>query len=56
MPDVPAVGPLPSHGCLERQGYFNSADFDLVARSIEELARIADVIIPGHDNYFLNRG
>ena len=39
----------------ERQGYFNSADFDLVARSIERLAQIGDLIIPGHDNYFLNR-
>jgi glyoxylase-like metal-dependent hydrolase (beta-lactamase superfamily II) len=39
----------------ERQGYFNSADFVLAARSIEELAQIGDVIIPGHDNYFLNR-
>jgi glyoxylase-like metal-dependent hydrolase (beta-lactamase superfamily II) len=38
-----------------RQGYFNSADFDLVARSIEQLAEIADIIVPGHDNYFLNR-
>jgi glyoxylase-like metal-dependent hydrolase (beta-lactamase superfamily II) len=39
----------------ERQGYFNSADFALVARSIEQLAQIGDLIIPGHDNYFLNR-
>jgi glyoxylase-like metal-dependent hydrolase (beta-lactamase superfamily II) len=39
----------------ERQGYFNSADFELAARSIEQLAAIADLIIPGHDNYFLNR-
>jgi glyoxylase-like metal-dependent hydrolase (beta-lactamase superfamily II) len=39
----------------ERQGYFNSADFDLAARSIGQLAAIADLIIPGHDNYFLNR-
>jgi glyoxylase-like metal-dependent hydrolase (beta-lactamase superfamily II) len=40
----------------QRQGYSNSADFELAARSIEELAAIADLIIPGHDNYFLNRG
>jgi glyoxylase-like metal-dependent hydrolase (beta-lactamase superfamily II) len=39
----------------ERQGYFNSADFDLVTRSIEQLGAIADLVIPGHDNYFLNR-
>jgi len=39
----------------DRRGYFNSADFDLAARSIEQLAEIADLVIPGHDNYFLNR-
>lgn len=39
----------------ERQGYFNSADLDLAAQSIETLARIADLVVPGHDNYFLNR-
>ena len=38
----------------DRRGYFNSADFDLAARSIEQLALIADIIVPGHDNYFLN--
>lgn len=37
----------------DRRGYFNSADFALAARSIEELAQIADVVVPGHDNYFL---
>jgi glyoxylase-like metal-dependent hydrolase (beta-lactamase superfamily II) len=40
----------------ERQGYFNSADLGLAARSIEQLAAIADMIIPGHDNYFLSCG
>lgn len=38
----------------ERQGYFNSSDFEQATRTIETLAGIADVIIPGHDNYFLN--
>ncbi|MCW3099035.1 MAG: hypothetical protein JWL77_4653 [Chthonomonadaceae bacterium] len=38
----------------DRRGYFNSADFDLATRSIETLAKIADIVIPGHDNYFLN--
>jgi glyoxylase-like metal-dependent hydrolase (beta-lactamase superfamily II) len=38
-----------------RQGYFNSVDFDLAAKSIDHVARIADIIDPGHDNYFLNR-
>jgi glyoxylase-like metal-dependent hydrolase (beta-lactamase superfamily II) len=37
----------------DRRGYFNSADFALAARSIEELSQIADIVIPGHDNYFL---
>jgi glyoxylase-like metal-dependent hydrolase (beta-lactamase superfamily II) len=39
----------------ERQGYFNSADFALAAQSVEKLAQIADIIVPGHDNYFLTR-
>jgi len=39
----------------ERQGYFNSADHALAARSMEEICRIADIVIPGHDNCFLNR-
>ena len=37
----------------DRRGYFNSADFALAARSIEALSQIADIVIPGHDNYFL---
>lgn len=37
----------------ERRGYFNSADFDTAARTIDQLATIADIIIPGHDNYFM---
>ena len=37
----------------ERRGYFNSADFAQATASIEALARVADVVVPGHDNYFL---
>lgn len=37
----------------DRLGYFNSADFELATESIEKLARIADIVVPGHDNYFL---
>lgn len=37
----------------ERQGYFNSSDFELAARTMDRLSRIADIVIPGHDNYFL---
>jgi glyoxylase-like metal-dependent hydrolase (beta-lactamase superfamily II) len=35
-----------------RQGYFNSADFEQASHTIEEIARIADIVVPGHDNYF----
>jgi len=35
-----------------RQGYFNSVDFALAAQTMERIATIADVVIPGHDNYF----
>ncbi len=36
-----------------RQGYFNSVDFDAAARTIEMLSNTADIVVPGHDNYFL---
>jgi glyoxylase-like metal-dependent hydrolase (beta-lactamase superfamily II) len=36
----------------DRRGYFNSADFELAARTIDALTAIADIIVPGHDNYF----
>jgi glyoxylase-like metal-dependent hydrolase (beta-lactamase superfamily II) len=39
----------------DRRGFFNSQDFDLAARTIEELASVADLLVPGHDNYFLVR-
>ncbi len=38
-----------------RAGYFNSHDFDAVAESIDRLRREADIIAPGHDNFFFNR-
>ncbi len=38
----------------ERMGYFNAVDFDLSARTIDRIAAIADVVVPGHDNYFLS--
>jgi glyoxylase-like metal-dependent hydrolase (beta-lactamase superfamily II) len=37
----------------DRRGYFNSADFALATSSIEALAKVADIVVPGHDNYFL---
>jgi glyoxylase-like metal-dependent hydrolase (beta-lactamase superfamily II) len=36
-----------------RQGYYNSVDFEESSRSIARLAGIADIVIPGHDNYFI---
>ena len=38
-----------------RRGYFNSVNQGLAARTIDGLAALADVVVPGHDNYFLNR-
>ncbi len=38
-----------------RDYYFNTADPGAAVRSIETIARTADVVVPGHDNYFLNR-
>jgi glyoxylase-like metal-dependent hydrolase (beta-lactamase superfamily II) len=39
-----------------RQGYYNSVNFEEAARSISRLAEIADVVVPGHDNYFMAKG
>ena len=36
----------------DRRGYFNSKDFGQASRTIEMLAETAEVIVPGHDNYF----
>jgi glyoxylase-like metal-dependent hydrolase (beta-lactamase superfamily II) len=38
----------------ERRGYFNCVDFDLSARSMDRLSSMADIVVPGHDNYFVN--
>jgi len=35
-----------------RDYYVNTVDPGAAVRSIETIARIADVVIPGHDNYF----
>ncbi len=37
----------------ERRGYFNAVDFERSARTMDNLAVMADIIVPGHDNYFL---
>jgi glyoxylase-like metal-dependent hydrolase (beta-lactamase superfamily II) len=36
-------------------GFFNSVDPELAARTIERLTEIADIIVPGHDNYILTQ-
>jgi glyoxylase-like metal-dependent hydrolase (beta-lactamase superfamily II) len=38
-----------------REYYFNTADPEAAVQSIEEIAATADVVVPGHDNYLLNR-
>jgi len=37
----------------ERRSYYNAVDPALAAKTMEKMAAIANVIIPGHDNYFL---
>jgi glyoxylase-like metal-dependent hydrolase (beta-lactamase superfamily II) len=39
----------------DRRPFFNSADFEEARRSMERLAELADIVVPGHDNYFANR-
>lgn len=36
-----------------RDVYFNSVDAKEAARSIDRIAAQADIVVPGHDNYFL---
>ncbi len=38
-----------------RQGYWNSWSHEAASETMRELADIADIIVPGHDNYFLTR-
>ena len=38
-----------------RVGYFNSHDQEAARKSIERVRAEADVILPGHDNYFFNK-
>lgn len=37
----------------DRRGYYNSADFAASAHSIDLLMEKADIVVPGHGNYFL---
>ena len=38
----------------ERRGYYNCADFALSAKSMDKIAGLANIVVPGHDNFFLN--
>jgi len=38
-----------------RLGYYNSLDFDKSTESINKMAALADIVVPGHGNYFLNK-
>jgi glyoxylase-like metal-dependent hydrolase (beta-lactamase superfamily II) len=40
----------------ERRGYYNAVDFELSARTMDRLAALGDILVPGHDNYFLADG
>jgi glyoxylase-like metal-dependent hydrolase (beta-lactamase superfamily II) len=40
----------------ERRGYYNCVDFELSARTMDKIASTADLVVPGHDNYFLSTG
>ncbi|HEX4795615.1 MAG TPA: MBL fold metallo-hydrolase [Humisphaera sp.] len=37
----------------DRRGYFNVIDDALSHKSMDRMAALADLIVPGHDNYFL---
>jgi glyoxylase-like metal-dependent hydrolase (beta-lactamase superfamily II) len=39
----------------ERRGYFNAVDFELSARTMDSISSVADIVVPGHDNYFFSR-
>ena len=38
-----------------RQGYYNSVDFEVSTASINKIAELADIVVPGHYNFFLNK-
>lgn len=38
-----------------RDVYFNTVDRVAAVQSIAAIAELADLVVPGHDNYFLNR-
>ena len=36
----------------ERRGYYNCVDFDLSTKSMNKVAGLADIVVPGHANFF----
>ncbi len=38
----------------ERRGYYNCVDFELSKQSMDKIASLADIVVPGHDNFCLN--
>ena len=38
-----------------RDWYFNTVDPEQAVQSIDAIARIAHIVVPGHDNYFVAR-
>lgn len=36
----------------ERRGYYNCVDFNLSTKSMDKIAGLADILVPGHDNFF----
>jgi glyoxylase-like metal-dependent hydrolase (beta-lactamase superfamily II) len=37
----------------DRRPYYNAADVEQSKRTMDAIAEAADLIVPGHDNYFL---
>jgi glyoxylase-like metal-dependent hydrolase (beta-lactamase superfamily II) len=37
----------------DRRGFYNSVNFQQATQSMDKLAALADIIVPGHDNCFL---
>lgn len=38
-----------------QEGFHNSANFEQASETIRRIKNMADVVVPGHGNYFLNR-
>jgi hypothetical protein len=47
------VGQLRRDFFRDRRGFYNAVDFEQSARTMDKLAAMGDIIVPGHDNYFL---